>query len=224
MTSLLTATWLVLICAVIPVLAWISKRKIDQGLRLPRRAIYAEALVLQTALFLIAAALAWYLGVPLFPRVAPDGSDLLLAAGILALALTAAFGGWRFASPEAKERIRMLLPSTRGERMAWILVSAAAAIGEETVYRGLLPRLLESLSGSFVLAIVVSVIVFSLAHLIQGWTSALIVGLFALGFHAMVTSSGALWTAIAVHFLYDLLAGLMLGRVIDPPETIHAEV
>jgi membrane protease YdiL (CAAX protease family) len=224
MTSLLTATWLVLICGVIPVLAWISKRKIDQGLRLPRRAIYAEALVLQIGLFVLAAALAWYLGIPLFRRVLPDRFDLLLAAGILALALTAAIVGWRFASPEAKERIRMLLPSTRAERMAWILVSAAAAIGEETVYRGLLPRLLESSSGSFALAIAVSVIAFSLAHLIQGWTSAAIVGLFALGFHAMVTLSGALWTAIAVHFLYDLLAGLILGRVIDPRETIHAEV
>lgn len=224
LTTLLIAAWVALVCGVIPVLAWISKRKIDQGLRIPRRAIYAEALVLQILLLAISLGVAFFLGIRLFPSRLPSAADLLMAAAVLGIALSAMILGWRFAAERSRERIRMLLPVTGSERLAWVALSAAAAVSEETLYRGLLPLVIETLSGSFVLAIAISVLAFALAHLLQGWTSALVVGIFAVAFHGLVASSGALWTAIAVHFLYDLLAGLTLGRIIESPETIHAEV
>ena len=224
LTTLIIAAWLALVCGVIPVLAWISKRKIDQGLRIPRLAIYAEAMILQIVLLAISIGVAWFLGIRLFVPTLPSGPDLLMAAAVLGVALSTMILGWRFAGEQARERIRMLLPVTGRERLIWIALSAAAAVSEEALYRGLLPRLVESISGSFLLAIAISVVAFSLAHLLQGWTSALVVGIFALAFHGLVASSGGLWTAIAVHFIYDVLAGLTLGRVIESPETIHAEV
>ena len=47
----------------------------------------------------------------------------------------------------------------------------------------------------------------------QGWKSAAIIAVFALGFQTIVWLSGSLYVAMAVHVLYDITAGLTYGRL-----------
>ncbi|HUP64350.1 MAG TPA: CPBP family intramembrane glutamic endopeptidase [Thermoanaerobaculia bacterium] len=204
----------ILLCAVLPVLAWQSKRKLDQGLRIPRMALYAEALVLQFLLLGLTWGVARANGLPLVDVPDLSSGDLLLGIAVLGIALGAALVGWRRAGEASKDRLRMMLPATTAERVVWVAVSLTAGISEEVAFRGLLPTLIQRWSGSIVLAVVISVIAFSLSHLLQGWSSALFVGFFAAVFHGVVIVTGSLWIAIAIHVLYDLIAGVMLQRIV----------
>ena len=87
----------------------------------------------------------------------------------------------------------------------------------------MLPVLLTRQTRSFALAIAISAIAFALAHLLQGWAATGFVGLFGLVFHGLVWITGGLWTAIAVHILYDIITGFTLARVIAPPRAEVAD-
>jgi membrane protease YdiL (CAAX protease family) len=67
--------------------------------------------------------------------------------------------------------------------------------------------LFTRLTGDFLIAVAICVVTFAIAHAIQGWDSTIPIGAFAAAFHALVWFSGSLYVAIAVHFLYDLVAG-----------------
>lgn len=45
---------------------------------------------------------------------------------------------------------------------------------------------------------------------IQGAETALIIAVISVGMHVVVRLSGDLYTAMALHFVYDLLAGIVL--------------
>jgi membrane protease YdiL (CAAX protease family) len=46
----------------------------------------------------------------------------------------------------------------------------------------------------------------------QGWRSAALIVLLALGFHLLVLLTGSLYAAMAVHTAYDVTAGWTMGR------------
>lgn len=224
LASAVSIAYLILVCAVLPLLAWASKRKIDQGLVIPRLPLYFEALILQTLLLGISYGVASLSGITLFRRTDIAIADVLLVFAVLGLALTAMIVGWRVARPEARRRVSILIPTSGAERALWIVVSVAAGISEEIAFRGVLPRILERMTGSLWIAFVISATAFALAHLLQGWTSAIFVGIFGLVLHLLVWTTGALWTAITVHVLYDIVAGLTLGKLVSPqPEVVDAD-
>lgn len=225
LASAVSIAYLVLVCAVLPILAWASKRKIDQGVVIPRLPLYFEGLILQTLLLAISAGVAGLAGITLFARTGIAFADVLLVFAILALALTAMMTGWRVAKPEARRRVSILIPVTRAERRLFIVLSLAAGVSEEVAFRGVLPAILERTTGSLWIAFLISATAFALAHLLQGWTSAMFVGIFGLVLHLLVWTTGTLWTAIAVHVLYDVVAGLTLGKIVSPePEVLDADV
>ncbi|HVR43446.1 MAG TPA: CPBP family intramembrane glutamic endopeptidase [Thermoanaerobaculia bacterium] len=211
--------YLVLVCGVLPLLAWMSKRVIDRGAAVAKLPLYLEALALQLLLLAISYGVATIARIGLFRGTVVRVSDVLLGGSILGLALLAMAVGWRFAGAEARNRVAILVPTNQTEKTLWVGVSFVAGVSEEIAFRGVLPAVLYRMTGSFWAAIVVSTIAFALAHLVQGWTSALLVGLFGLLFHALVWATGGLWVAIAVHVLYDVIAGLTIGRLLS----IHAE-
>jgi membrane protease YdiL (CAAX protease family) len=95
--------------------------------------------------------------------------------------------------------------------VAWVGVSAAAALGEELVFRGVTVTLLSQLFGNWLFAAVVTSIAFGLAHAVQGWVNSFHVALFGMAFHLLVLATGDLWMAMAVHFVYDVVTGFYLG-------------
>jgi membrane protease YdiL (CAAX protease family) len=208
------AILLAFVFIVLPYLAWSAKRKLDAGLTFPRLPFYIQSVVLQTAL------LVWGLWVGARNGIAIlgeeiRGTDAVLAAILLATALGAMQAAWRFASPETRRRLALIVPQSGRERLVWIGVSAAAAAGEEVVYRSVTIAILQRLIDHWFTAALLTSIAFGLAHLVQGWKNALFVIVFGLAFHLLVRASGNLYGAIAVHFLYDVITGFYLGRKVQ---------
>ena len=211
--------YLVALGVVIPALAYISKREMDKGLVVPRLPFYAEAIVLQVMLLGASFYVASLNRIIVFRRFAARPSDLLLALALFLFAFGAMLIGWRFTRPETRKRLALLIPTTSSERFVWAALSLAAAVAEEVAYRGVLVTLLQRSLRVWWTAVIISSILFALAHLLQGWRSAAIVGVFAILFHLLVRATGSLYAAIAVHFAYDLAAGFTLGRLLAREES-----
>jgi membrane protease YdiL (CAAX protease family) len=60
---------------------------------------------------------------------------------------------------------------------------------------------------------VLSAVSFGVAHYIQGWKSAAVITVFALGFQGVVWISGSLYVAMLVHVVYDITAGLAYAKL-----------
>jgi membrane protease YdiL (CAAX protease family) len=119
---------------------------------------------------------------------------------------------WRRAVEERTRIVHLFMPETVKERAWWVLLSTLAGIGEEITWRGVQTALLAYMTGSFVAGAALSAISFGLAHSIQGWKSAALIAVFALGFQSVVWISGSLYVAMLVHALYDITAGFSYGK------------
>lgn len=110
----------------------------------------------------------------------------------------------------AREKRRLALPRTSSERLVWVGVSINAGIWEEIVFRGFLPwyvvHLLTSFGFSipFVWAAIFSLILFSLAHLYQGWGGVLGVGFVGITLALLYALTGNLFASILWHMLFDV--------------------
>ena len=95
-------------------------------------------------------------------------------------------------------------------------------------YRGVMFILLSRLLGRPLPAALIASAVFGLSHILQGWKNAVIIGIVALAMHGLVIWSGSLYIAMAVHAIYDLVAGFTYGRLGErlgyPREGIEAAV
>lgn len=215
--------FLVVILIVLPLLAWTSKRTLDQGLVFPKLPFYLEALFLQGALLFLSLFVVERHGYPLrfhasaTPRAWVEAGLLLVAALVLMVLAV------RASDASTRQRLLMILPRTPVERLVWIAVSLTAAVAEEVTYRGVLATISLRATESWAVATVVCAIAFGLAHLVQGWKNALIVALFGAAFQWIVWRSGTLLPAIAVHFVYDVVAGFVLPSRLEPGDAPTAE-
>jgi membrane protease YdiL (CAAX protease family) len=204
---------LVFFCIVIPWAAWRSRRHLAEGHNPSRRRHFVAVLV-QLLIFLgLSLWVARLEGLPVLAATAIEwpaaaGAALLLALGLLLMAPR-----WR-RSVELRERnVHLFMPRDGTERALWVGISFAAAASEEVTYRGVMFLLLAGLTGSAWVGALVAAAVFGFSHVVQGWKSAGIVTGVALALHGLVAVSGSLYLAIAIHFLYDLIAGLAYGRL-----------
>lgn len=195
----------------IPIAAWMSKKALDRGVRVERLDFYLETVIIQTVLVALAL---WVgrsneLAIPIAPK---GGFPVVVAAGALLLVALASLAiGWRLSSPERRERLTMIVPFSRSERLAWVGVSITAGVAEEIIYRAVLFGLLMVWTGQVWIAAVVAAVVFALAHLVQGWVAVVIVFAYGLLFQWLYLHSGSLLAPVVVHVIYDLLAGLLIS-------------
>lgn len=151
-------------------------------------------------------------GMDLFPRAF---SWVGAMAGIVVLA--AAVAGmrprWRRAVAANVRVVHLYMPSTVRERAWWIAVAFLAGAGEEITWRGVQWALLANLTGSYSLAALLCAVMFGVAHMVQGWRTAVVIVGFSLAFHLLVWIAGSLYVAMAVHIAYDVMAGLTYGRL-----------
>jgi membrane protease YdiL (CAAX protease family) len=109
-----------------------------------------------------------------------------------------------------EEKRRLALPRTSSERLGWVGVSINAGIWEEIVFRGFLPWYIVhhltffGFSVPFVWAVIFSLILFSLAHLYQGWGGVLGVGFVGITLTLFYTLTGNLLASILWHILFDV--------------------
>jgi membrane protease YdiL (CAAX protease family) len=198
--------------AFIPIAAWLSSRALDQGVRIERLDFYLETVITQTALVLLALWVWRANDVPLSFAITLDARSLFWAALLLTTALLLMYVAWTRSGPARRARYRMILPQSLHEKVAWAGVSLTAGIAEEIVYRGILFGLLLGWSDSWWTAALAAAILFGVGHLVQGWKVVPIVIAYGLLFQTLYSATGSLFLPIAVHVMYDLIAGLMISR------------
>jgi uncharacterized protein len=141
------------------------------------------------------------------------GRSVLLGVfvgAIAAIVMPAVIAIWseklRVKAAKAAQRLSFLLPSSRDERQWWIGVCVTAGVCEEIVYRGFLLHYFHAspLHLSLTWALVVSSIVFGIAHLYQGVSGA--VGTAVVGFvlGAVFLMTGSLMVPMVMHAVLDL--------------------
>lgn len=204
--------FLILLVAVVPWGAYRSARALERR-ALPPRTPFLLSLVLQQA------ALAWlalWVAAREFIvvewRVAHPVFDTSLGVLLTVAMVVAARPLWREAVRRRERRAYLTMPRTPLERAVWVVVSAAAGVGEEVAYRSVLFALLLRILGGAIPAALVAAVLFGLAHLVQGWKSVAIVAGAALVLQGLVWVTGGLAVAIAVHAIYDVAAGIAYGR------------
>ena len=99
-------------------------------------------------------------------------------------------------------------PAT-GRRRWTGLLSINAGLVEETFFRALLFITVFQTTGSVVAAMLISTVLFGLAHAYQGVAGVLTSGLLGFFFMVIYAATGALWLVILLHALIDL-RGLVL--------------
>lgn len=211
--------FLALTVLILPALAIRGQKLIARVDTLPRIPLYIETIIVQLMLLGLSAAVCRTLGEQ--PLSFPDARyrDWLVATLFLSAAIVAMSVAWRFSPAEQRRFLILLIPRTRLETALWIMLSLAAGFGEEMTYRAALPALLRSFGLPGIAAAIICAALFGLAHAVQGWKNTVIIFAAGLALHGLVIWTGTLWTAIAVHFLYDLAAGVILSQVSAPGAT-----
>jgi membrane protease YdiL (CAAX protease family) len=167
------------------------------------------ALVFELGLGALAAGVAWLIGYPLLETVRPTLPGTALAVLATLPLLGALWGllasGWQPIRRLVNELERHVLPLfARCTPLELAAIAAAAGIGEELLFRGLVQELLMRAAG-VPLGLLVASALFGLAHFVTG-TYAVLAGAVGLYLGALAVLSGGLWVPILVHALYDLVA------------------
>ena len=180
----------------------------------PPRKTYFKSVILQLfALGLFSYFIARDNWIPIFPRQAPSPEHLALGAAVLVALVLFMRPKWRKAVEKRGRRTWLVMPRDRTERLLWAACSFGAGISEEITYRGVMFTLLWRITGSAVVAALVMAGVFGISHFMQGWTSVAIICGIALAMQGLAWESGSLYVSMAVHAIYDLIAGLTYGKL-----------
>jgi membrane protease YdiL (CAAX protease family) len=211
----------IIVAAGLPFLSAMSYKNIkaleaeQSNLQLAKTPIYLQSMLLQLVLFV----LAWFAIRNTDTKISLSSVFTLksigAAVGFLALALTVAGLSQKYSKQKEESTLHHLLPDTALDRVMWIVACVVAAFCEEYVYRGALFQLMMvETTNIWILAALLSSIIFAFGHGTQGEKAILQIIPFALGFHALVYISGGLLLPMIVHFLYNVLVELLFGRKI----------
>lgn len=171
--------------------------------------------VFEAGLVPVAVALGWAVGQPAFEEFRlewGDGGAGIAAAIPLLLVMAWLWGRtWEPIERIRRELLGTVMPLFLGAPL-WtlLLVSAAAGMGEEALFRGvLLPAFVGWLG--LPAGLVLTSILFGLAHLVTR-TYALLAGLIGLYLGLLLVMTGNLLVPVVTHALYDLAALAFLLR------------
>jgi membrane protease YdiL (CAAX protease family) len=106
------------------------------------------------------------------------------------------------------EPLRAMMPHTRTELCWFGGASLTAGFCEEFLFRGYFIWVFAPWLGWWGAA-ALSLTIFAVAHIYQGWNGVLRVGIVGAVFTLVVAIFDSLWPAIALHALVDLCNGLM---------------
>jgi membrane protease YdiL (CAAX protease family) len=160
------------------------------------------------------------------PAVFAGAAVLVAAYACLTLGqgLKAAMSqGLRLKIVKAMQPLRFALPVTVRERRWWILVSLAAGVCEEILYRGFVPHYF---SGSLAAAIPLGTVgawltaslFFGFAHAYQGVAGIVRTTLAGSILGSIALLSGGLLLPIVLHFVFDLQVLWMYRPLVDEPD------
>jgi membrane protease YdiL (CAAX protease family) len=199
-TALLFA-WALVIA---PVLAFLGAKRVASGKPLAPKAKRLKRGAMLMALAALCASLASRsnaldFGIRL--------NELHVSLGVLIAAfmlLAVSRGIKRLKPDQIALRMKLNWPED-AEQFRWVMVvSFAAGVGEELVYRGALFTLLWRLTSSSAIAATVSIVAFGLAHMTYGWRAVLAITYIGAVFQLLYLVTGNLLTTMVLHTIYDI--------------------
>jgi len=197
----------------IPWAAWRSKVRFEASAMPSFRAHALQTILNLMAFGAFSLFVAFMEGITLLPAAMPPWRAIGAGVVILILMVAIMRPRWRRAVEKRARIVQFFMPKDGSERLRWAAIALLAGITEEITWRGVQFALLFRLTHNPLLAAILSAASFSISHVIQGWRGALAVVPFALSFQLLAWLAGSLYVAMAVHFLYDLAAGLSYGRL-----------
>jgi membrane protease YdiL (CAAX protease family) len=93
------------------------------------------------------------------------------------------------------------------EVFLWILVSLAAGIGEEIVFRGYLQKQFQAATRSVIAAVVLQGLLFGLMHTYQGWKQVMVIAPLGILYGALAAWRRNLRANMISHAFSDLFEG-----------------
>jgi membrane protease YdiL (CAAX protease family) len=190
-----------------------SARRLGTGpLPISRTRFYKQTIIFQLVLAALAAWTAYTHGIlamplPQRPLIAWSAAALMYVVTVLTLRVR-----WPSRSQASKQRLYDILPHDASERLPYVFICIVAGIAEEFIYRGVMTELAQSLIGIAIVTMIVISISFAAAHAMQGLRSMAAIFVIAMACHALVWLAQSLIPAMAVHFVYDLTAGMLIPR------------
>jgi membrane protease YdiL (CAAX protease family) len=210
----LLAIWFLFIFGLfVPYLTIKSARAVRAGATVPpRKRIFLSTIIMLLLFLVVSLFAAREAGIDVFARGTVSLRALAAALAMLAICLAIMPLLWRTSSDADRRRTLLTRPQQTGDLGWWFLVSLAAGTVEEITYRGVMVAILLTLTRSWWLAVAISVLCFTLGHANQCISRMLVIAAIALGCHLLVLLTGALYLAMAVHFTYDFLVGIIYVR------------
>jgi hypothetical protein len=197
----------------IPWAAWQTRTRFATQPLPPRRRHFIAVLVQLLLFLIISVYVARVEDIDLLTPPRAGWLPWLAAMGLLAAGVVLMAPVWRRGVERRERKLHLFMPRTPSERGLWVAVAVAAGVSEEVTYRGVMVAVLGGITGSMLAAAIVASLIFGLSHVVQGWKSAAIITVIALLLHGLVALSGTLLLAIAIHSIYDIVAGLAYGRM-----------
>ena len=198
---------------VLPILIIESARRLgDRPLPISRSRFFRQTILFQLflgSIFAWAAQTHGILAMPLpqRPLIAWSAAAVMYVVAVVMLKLR-----WPSRSAASKRRLYDILPHNRAELPAYVILCVVAGTAEEFIYRGVMTELAQRLIGIAIVTVVAMSIAFAAAHAMQGLRSMAAIFVIALACHALVWLAQSLIPAMAVHFAYDLTAGMLIPR------------
>lgn len=153
--------------------------------------------------------------------VLPSGMGLLWSIVVLALVSAFLFVQHRGATGSDRARasvarqlahLRWFLPSSSSELASFRALSLTAGVCEEILFRGYLMALLLPFAGTLG-AVVISSVLFGLAHAYQGMVGTVKSGIVGAVMAGIYVLTGSLLAPIIVHALVDIVSGQIAADV-----------
>ena len=207
---------LLFVGVLMPALIFRSARKLgSRPLPISRSRFFRQTIIFQLVLALLCAWAAWTHGIltmplPERPLISFGAAVLLYLVMLATLKLR-----WKSRSSAAKQRLYDILPRTSAELGEYVLLCIVAGMAEEFIYRGVLTGLLQRITGITLVTVITLSVSFAVAHSMQGLRSVAGIFVIALACHALVWLAQSLIPMMAVHFAYDLTAGVLIPRWVE---------
>lgn len=203
-----------LIGVFLPVLCVRSYFRLKAGARFPPKpALRKQTLIVHGILFFFA----WFVwrsfGQQVFPPHAIQVKHVAFGIGVLIVFVCGMYPVWKSNAMRKRDRVYRNAPQASNEMPGWIAVSLSAGFVEEIAYRGVLFGILFYWIPNWWAAALLCAVAFALGHAIQGLKSTLIIFVMSVIFQGLVWYTGTLFVAMAVHAIYDLIAGFAYLRL-----------
>ena len=137
------------------------------------------------------------------------GLGFLLVANMILVGLAYILQFFHLTVPKD---VAFILPSTKIEKIFWVILSITAGICEETGFRGYVLTKLNLFLKNWYLTVAISSLCFGLGHLYQGVGGIVLTGIYGFLFCLLFIWRKSLVPGIFAHFLQDLTAVFALSR------------